>query len=84
MCLYSCTRIVVPMTHCGTIYGYFRFKLLDEPYSYKYILPGLSSIIRIRICIATNTAPFTYYHDPVILQNKFTPLSISRDLALRN
>ena len=29
------------------------------------------------------TAAFTYYYDPVILQNKLTPLSIFRDLALR-
>ena len=26
---------------------------------------------------------FTYYYDPAILQNKLTPLSIFRDLALR-
>ena len=31
----------------------------------------------------TTTAAFTYYYDPVILRNKLTPLSISRDLALR-
>ena len=30
-----------------------------------------------------HTAVFTYYYDPVILQNKLTPLSIFRDLALR-
>ena len=29
------------------------------------------------------TAALTYYYDPVILQNKLTPLSIFRDLALR-
>ena len=29
------------------------------------------------------TAAFTYYYDPVILQNKLTHLSIFRDLALR-
>ena len=29
------------------------------------------------------TAAFTYYYDPAILQNKLTPLSIFRDLALR-
>ena len=29
------------------------------------------------------TAAFTYYYDPVILQNKLTPLSIFRDPALR-
>ena len=29
------------------------------------------------------TAAFTYYYDPEILQNKLTPLSIFRDLALR-
>ena len=29
------------------------------------------------------TAAFTYYYDPVILQNKLTPLSIFRDLDLR-
>ena len=30
-----------------------------------------------------HTAAFTYYYDPVILQNKLTPLSIFRYLALR-
>ena len=30
-----------------------------------------------------NTAAFTYYCDPAILQNKLTPLSIFRDPALR-
>ena len=29
------------------------------------------------------TAAFTYYYDPVILQNKLTPLTIFRDLSLR-
>ena len=29
------------------------------------------------------TVALTYYYDPVILQNKLTPLSIFRDLALR-
>ena len=29
------------------------------------------------------TAACTYYYDPVILRNKLTPLSIFRDLALR-
>ena len=29
------------------------------------------------------TAAFTYYYDPAILQNKLTPLSVFRDLALR-
>ena len=29
------------------------------------------------------TAAFTYYYDPVSLQNKLTPLLIFRDLALR-
>ena len=29
------------------------------------------------------TAAFTYYYDPAILQNKLTPLSIFKDLALR-
>ena len=29
------------------------------------------------------TAALTYYYDPAILQNKLTPLSIFRDLALR-
>ena len=29
------------------------------------------------------TAAITFYHDPVILRNKLTPLSISRGLALR-
>ena len=29
------------------------------------------------------TAALTYYYDPVIFQNKLTPLSIFRDLALR-
>ena len=29
------------------------------------------------------TAAFTYYYDPAISRNKFTPLSIFRDLALR-
>ena len=33
--------------------------------------------------IYSYTAAFTYYYDPVILQNKLTPLSIFRDLALR-
>ena len=32
--------------------------------------------------VILNTAAFTYY-DPAILQNKLTPLSIFRDLALR-
>ena len=30
-----------------------------------------------------HTAALTYYYDPVILQNKLTPLSIFRDVALR-
>ena len=30
-----------------------------------------------------HTAALTYYYDPVILQNKLTPLLIFRDLALR-
>ena len=30
-----------------------------------------------------STAALTYYYDPAILQNKLTPLSIFRDLALR-
>ena len=30
-----------------------------------------------------HTAAFTNYYDPVILRNKLTPLSISRDVALR-
>ena len=30
-----------------------------------------------------STAAFNYYYDPVILQNKLTPLSIFRELALR-
>ena len=30
------------------------------------------------------TAALTYYYDPVILQNKLTPLSIFRVLALKN
>ena len=30
-----------------------------------------------------STAAFTYYYDPAILRNKLTPLSIFRDLALR-
>ena len=30
-----------------------------------------------------HTAAFTYYYDPVILENKLTPLSILIDLALR-
>ena len=29
------------------------------------------------------TAAYTYYYDTAILQNKLTPLSIFRDLALR-
>ena len=29
------------------------------------------------------TAAFTYYYDPVFMQNKLTPLSIFRDLALK-
>ena len=29
------------------------------------------------------TAALTYYYDPAILQNKLTPLSVFRDLALR-
>ena len=29
------------------------------------------------------TAVLTYYYDPAILQNKLTPFSIFRDLALR-
>ena len=29
------------------------------------------------------TAAFTYFYDPVILRNKWTPLSIFKDLALR-
>ena len=32
---------------------------------------------------STAAAAFTYYYDPVILQNKLTPLSIFRELALR-
>ena len=49
--------------------------------------------IFVRICMSTDntslniyfvtTAAFTYYYDPTILQNKLTPLSIFRDLALR-
>ena len=30
-----------------------------------------------------STAALTYYYDPAVLQNKLTPLSIFRDLALR-
>ena len=30
-----------------------------------------------------HTAALTYYYDPAILQNKLTPSSIFRDLALR-
>ena len=30
-----------------------------------------------------NTAAFNYYYDSAIFQNKLTPLSIFRDLALR-
>ena len=33
--------------------------------------------------ISDNTATLTYYYNPAILQNKLTPLSIFRDLALR-
>ena len=37
----------------------------------------------IHALISKYTAAFTYYYDPEILQNKLTPLSIFRDLALR-
>ena len=33
--------------------------------------------------IMQSTAAFTYYYDPAILQNKLTPLTVFRDLALR-
>ena len=32
--------------------------------------------------LGDTTAAFTYYYEPVILQNNLTPLSIFRDLAL--
>ena len=35
------------------------------------------------LSVKIHTAALTYYYDPAILQNKLTPLSIFRDLALR-
>ena len=41
------------------------------------------SLVVLFYCLFICTAAFSYYYDPVILQNKLTPLSIFRDLALR-
>ena len=48
-----------------------------EARSIAFVLGTLTTVLFLY------TAAFTYYYDPVILQNKLTPLSIFRDLALR-
>ena len=40
-------------------------------------------ILFVTSLLNTSTAVLTYYYDPAILQNRLTPLSIFRDLALR-